>query len=143
MPIRLGAVTDTHMAEAFSWIVQRELNRANDVYTTPDKKLSLVSAPMIDQASGETIGRYVFTIRMHSDSCELLDVDVVLNAVEPIELHFDKQLPQSSDSNEYYEVVLPDDCQRGIIETVNRSAIEARIEGIRADSGCFRFFPLR
>ena len=66
-----------------------------------------------------------------------MDLDITLNNDSQVELLFATKLPQSSDSNEYYEAATVETEQHLIVETVNRYVIESEIEEKR-----FRFaFP--
>lgn len=129
MPIHLCALTDRDTRTEAAWILQQAIYHVTDAFAAPDKKYALASTPVVDQLSGESIGKFVYTIHACSDCNALLDVDLVLNNATPFSMRFEKRLPASSDANEYYEVELPYGGQHGIIETVNRYAAADVLEG--------------
>lgn len=120
MPLHLCALTDRDTHTEVAWILQQAVYHVTDAFATPDKKYALASTPVVDELSGESIGKFVYTIHARADCNALLDADLVLNNATPLSMRFEKRLPASSDANEYYEVELPQGGQHGIIETVNR-----------------------
>ena len=90
-----------------------------------------MSYPLTDSSTGKEIGKYVFTIfsNLKEQRNEILDVDIVLNNPHATILRFDKKLPQSSDSNEYYEAITADTDQHLVVETVNRYTVAGKIKG--------------
>lgn len=131
MPLHLEALTEQNSTENLSWILQEELQSINDAFAQSNKRYFLGSTPLIDQKTGAEIGKYVFTFfsNIEQQRNELLDLDIILNNDSQVELLFEKKLPQSSNSNEYYEAVTVETDQHLIIETVNRYAVESEIEG--------------
>lgn len=137
MPPRFGAITENERPEIFAWILQDEFQNVNDAFSTKrdGKTLALASRSVFDSISGDEIGKYVFTLFVNAEErrSELLDVDIVLKNAIPARLKFEKKLPQSSDSNEYYEVVTGDLERHLVVETVNRYAVAEDIEGTERD----------
>ena len=132
MPLHLDAITERERQEIFMWIMQDALQNANDAFASKKdgKTFAVASYPLFDSQTGNEIGKYVFTIYTNFEKqCnEILDVDIVLNNTTPTRLHFERRLPQSSDANEYYEVVASEMGQHLIIETVNRHTVQGAIE---------------
>ena len=129
MPLRLCALTDQDTCSEVAWILQQAVYHVTDAFATPDKKYALGSTPVVDQLSGESIGKFVYTIHACAYCNALLDADLVLDNPTPVSMRFEKRLPASSDANEYYEVELPHGGQHGIIETVNRYTAADVLEG--------------
>ena len=131
MPVRLCALTEKKTSDIFAWILQHELQNANDALATQvnGRTYAVASSPLYDLISGSEIGKFVFTIfsNIKMGRNEILDVDLVLNNTTPTVLAFEKMLPQSSDSNEYYEVITQESEQHLIVETVNRYAVSGNI----------------
>lgn len=133
MPLHLEAITEHETNEIFTWILQDALQNVNDAFATQKdgKTYALASYPLYDTTTGSEIGKYVFTIYSNlEEQCnEILDLDIVLNNSTPTRLHFGRKLSQSSDSNEYYEVLADEKEQHLIVETVNRYTVPGEIEG--------------
>lgn len=130
MPLHLEAITDKNSSDTLAWILQKELQSINDAFAQNNKRYFLGTTPLVNQKTGEEIGKYVFTFfsNIEQKRNEILDLDITLNNDSPVELLFAKKLPQSSDSNEYYEAVTVETEQHLIVETVNRYAVESEIE---------------
>lgn len=131
MPVHFDSLTETKYSELFAWILQEALENCNDAFAQSNGKYFLGSAPFIDQKTGKEIGKFVFTFfsNIEQQRNEILDVDIVLNNDMSTEITFSKKLPQSSDSNEYYEAITAESGQHLIVETVNRYVEEREIEG--------------
>lgn len=131
MPLHLEALTEKNHPELLSWILQEELQSIDDAFAQSGKRYFLGTTPLVDKKKGREIGKYVFTFfsNMEQKRNEILDLDIVLNNNTPTEIVFEKKLPQSSDSNEYYEIVTKESEHHLIIETVNRYVKEQEIEG--------------
>lgn len=131
MPLHLDSLMENSSPEILSWILQEELQNVDDAFAQSNKVYFLGSRPLQDVSTNRKIGKYVFTLfsNRKEQRNEILDIDIVLNNITPVPLRFEKKLPQSSDSNEYYEAIIADTDQHFIIETVNRYTIEKEIEG--------------
>lgn len=137
MPVRFGAITENDTAKIFAWILQEELSNADDSFRAKKdgKTYALASRSVFDSISGEEIGKYVFTFFVNTEEkrMEVFDIDIVLKNHIPTRVTFEKKLPRSSDSNEYYEVITGDSRQHLDVETVNRYTVAEEIEGTKRD----------
>lgn len=99
------------------------------------------SKGIIDAQTGKQIGKYVFTFfsNVTEKRNEVLDIDIVLNSVAPVELEFLVKHPESSDANEYYEVQTTNTEQHLNIETVNRHMIPTTILDTKQTVYCSAF----
>ena len=131
MPLHLEALTEKKHPELLSWILQKELQSINDAFAQSNKRYFLGTTPLVDKKKKQEIGKYVFTFfsNIEQQRNEILDLDIVLTNDTPTVVAFEKKLPESSDSNEYYEVVTQESEQHLIVETVNRYVEEREIEG--------------
>ena len=133
MPLHLEAITEQETAGVLTWILQSALQNANDAFVTQKNgtTYAVASYPLLDASTGNEIGKYVFTIytNLEKQCNEILDLDIVLNNETPAKLHFECKLPQSSASNEYYEILTSETKQRLVVETVNRYTEPNEIEG--------------
>lgn len=131
MPLHLEALTEKKHPELLSWILQTELQSINDAFAQSNKRYFLGTTPLVDKKKRQEIGKYVFTFfsNIEQQRNEILDLDIVLTNDTPVEIIFAKKLPESSDSNEYYEAITKDSEQHLIVETVNRYVEEREIEG--------------
>lgn len=142
MPLHLESLTNDKSPAILAWILQEELQKINDAFSKGDSKYFLGSINLWNQRTGHSIGKYVFTFFSNTEEQknEILDIDIVLYNGHLTRLFFDKKLPQSSDSNEYYEVTIGDTEQQLIVETVNRYTVEEEIEGTTR-AVCLSAFP--
>ena len=131
MPLHLKALTEQNSSKILAWILQEELQSSNDAFAQSNKRYFLGTTPLVDKKTGKQIGKYVFTFfsNIEMQRNEILDLDIVLDNDAPVELSFSTKLKQSSEANEYYEVVTIDTEQHLIVETVNRYVIKSEIEG--------------
>ena len=133
MPLHLEALTEHGTTEILTWILQNPLQNANDAFGSQknEKIYAVVSYPLSDSTTREEIGKYVFTVftNMEQQCNEIIDIDIVLNNTNSTKLLFENRLSQSSDSNEYYEVVTKELDQHLVVETVNRYTVPDEIEG--------------
>lgn len=135
MPIRFNAISNDSPSIPFANIVGPIFQECNGAYMAADKIHFVGRSEMIDRKTGDLIGHYVYTMCIHPEESfhELLDVDIVLCAPAPTKLQFITKKAESSDSNEYYDVEIPNTAQRLLVETVNRYAIEGEVEGTEQD----------
>lgn len=144
MPVHLGAITkDSPGSSLLSYLLRGGLDKADVVTVSKDKMFSHATYYMRDVATGDRIGKFVFTLQWGEKrkAWQVLDLDITLDSEEPVELHFLDRLSDSSDANEYYDVEAPEG-QRLQIETVNRHSVNSEIvdttRKIRASAFPFR-----
>lgn len=129
MPLHLNALTNNAHDELLTQLLQEGLDQAESTIASEDRKILHVANPMWDAASGERIGKFVFTLLVDNahKAFEVIDIDMTLESAETTELRFLQMLPQSSEANEYYDVETTDNGIHLQIETVNRNALPGDI----------------
>ena len=129
MPLHLNALTNHHQDELLAYLLQNGLDHAEDAIAGEDGRILHLANPVWDAASGERIGKFVFTLLIDDarKALEAIDIDITLDSAETAELRFLEKLPQSSDANEYYDVETANDRIRLQIETVNRNFLAGDI----------------
>lgn len=131
MPLRFDSVSEGQITKILAWIL-KELDNIDDAFGTQKdgKTFALASRGFFDKKTNNEIGKYVYTIFSNEKEQrnEILDLDVILNNDSPVTLSFERKLPQSSDSNEYYDIVTEEGTHL-IAETVNRYVVPGEIEG--------------
>ena len=136
MPLRLNAITNNSQDSALlAGILGPIVQANNSAFVTPDGKYIHGRTEMTDTKTGQLIGHYVFTYKVHNEknSLEILDIDLVFSGQTRTTLTFLKRLPESSDSNEYYDVEAASMGQHLQVETVNRHTVAEQIEGTERD----------
>ena len=131
MPLHLNALTNHHQDELLAYLLQNGLDHAEDAIAGEDGRILHLANPVWDAASGERIGKFVFTLLIDDahKAFEVIDLDMTLDGEETAELRFLKKLPPSSDANEYSDVETADRGIRLQIETVNRHFLTGDIVG--------------
>lgn len=146
MPLRLNAITNNSQDPALLAGILGPIVQANDsAFVTPDGSYIHGRTEMIDTKTGQFIGHYVFTYKVHNEkkSLEILDIDLMLASQTRMRVSFLKCLPESSDANEYYDVEAAGMGQHLQIETVNRHTVAEQIEGTEREvSACAFPFQL-
>lgn len=130
MPLHFQSLTkDSKDGGLLAYLLQTGLDGADGVLASEDKKYLHIMRIMRDAASGDRIGKFVFTLFVDNEekALQVLDVDITLDGGGEIELNFLNKLPASSDSNEYYDVEVAEGEQHLQIETVNRHIIAQEI----------------
>lgn len=141
MPLHLDSIMNDTSSEAFAFIAQTELQAIDDAWAENSKIHFMGSKDVVDAKSGKQIGKYVFTFfsNIKKKRNEVLDLDIVLNSAAPVELELLVKYPESSDSNEYYEVQTIATEQHFNIETVNRYMIPTTLLHTRQTVYCSAF----
>ena len=132
MPLHLNSITnDSQNADFLAWLLQDELNAADAVFATEDGGFIHLGKGLFDAKTGEALGRYIFTLQKNDErkALESIDLDIILDNEEDTLLEFLSKRPESSESNEYYDVVAPAQDQHLLIETVNRYCVAKEIKG--------------
>lgn len=125
-----------------SSIFSKNLETADEVFCSKDKKMFHLTKHIFDQKINEKIGKIVITLAIKRKENKLLDIDITLLNDKEIELNFLEKLDMSSEANEYYEVSTIDDERHFQIETVNRySLAKKKIENTKQKVylSCFPF----
>ena len=125
MPLHLEAIMpEAPDADLLSELLSGCLDPPDAVLQSPDGRILHPAAWMRDAASGQRVGKFVFTFAQDPEdrSLDLLDADITLDGGDMTPLRFLRKLPGSSDANEYYDVEAEAEGQRLQIETVNRGA---------------------
>ena len=123
MPLHFNAMTnDAQNTKMLAWLLQSALHDSEGVFATADGQYIQLAKRMENEKTGKPIGKFVFTLFRHQEkkALEVLDLDIVLDNEAASSLRFLKRLPQSSDSNEYYQVQVTGKEQPLLVETVLR-----------------------
>lgn len=132
MPLHFNSITGgSQTPRLLAWILTEALGRCDKLLISADKRFLHVRADIPDDLTGDVIGGFVFTLDVKEDEEHVLikDIDIVFDPVGPTVLEFLELRPESSDANEYYDVLVPEGGQRLQIETVNRHAIAGLLAG--------------
>lgn len=132
MPLRLDAIMNDRSSDVLTWLLEKELQSANDVFATRDGRYLHISSIFSDAKTHTPIGRYVFTLFQDKErkALQILDMDIVLNNAFPVCLEFATRYKPSSDANEYYEVQTEEE-HHLCVETVNRHTVPGDILGTK------------
>ncbi len=132
MPLRLDAIMSDQSSDVLAWLLEKELQSADDAFATKDGRYLHLSNTFLDAKTHASIGRYVFTLFRDEEhkALQILDMDIVLNNAFPVCLEFATRYEPSSDANEYYEVLTEDE-QHLCVETVNRHTVPGDILGTK------------
>jgi len=131
MPLHLNSITnDSQNPDVLAWMLQTAINESAGVFCTEDKQYIHMANVICNEKTGNPIGRFIFTLfcNQAEQRLEVLDLDIILDNANGSKLHFLNRLPESSDSNEYYEVEVVGEQQHLLIETVNRYTMPGPIE---------------
>lgn len=132
MPLHLDSManaTTDQKAELLSYILGPAFQASSSAFATEDKLHFIGRSEMIDMKTKEVIGHFVYTIwSNHKEKRnEILDLDIILRNDLTTPIHFLNRLPESSDSNEYYDAETTEKEQRFELETVCRYTITEEI----------------
>lgn len=129
MPVHLDSFIpkEKKVAVFASLLTQEMLDACDQIYTSEDKKYIHTSVLLKDVSDGTPIGSVVYTLRVEESAIQIIDVDITLLTQSLVKLRFEKKLPWSSDSNEYYFAFVDETEQAVEVETVNRHAIHQEI----------------
>lgn len=107
-------------------IIENDLDNADNVYGSKNKKKFTATKYIIDNDNNEKIGKSVITIMVNHKKKinEILDIDLTLLNESYVQLFFDEKLIESTEANEYYDVHTIDNEVHFQIETVNRCTVE-------------------
>lgn len=135
MPIRINSITEMDTPAVFAAMLQEEMDACNAVFVDHTGKYIHTTADIIDQLSGDKIGKIVYTILIREDALEMLDVDLTWNNDIPTSIHLLGMREGSSDSIEYYDAETCETEQHFQLETVGRHTISAeKISGETLDA---------
>lgn len=109
-------------------ILQNDLQNPDDVCVNKDMNKFTITKYIIDINKNEKIGKTVITMMTNEEqkAHEVIDIDLTLLSDKTIKLNFENKLDKSSDSNEYYDVIIANNDVHCQIETVNRLAKEEK-----------------
>lgn len=124
MPLHLGAITNnSEKSSLLAAILQEKLDQANAVFVDPTRTYIHLSSDIHDLISNETIGKFVYTMKVGEKAIEILDIDIIWSNPIAADVHFLNLREGSSDSNEYYDAETVDTEQHFQLETVSRHII--------------------
>jgi len=129
MPIHFNSITNDSPSSAFAWMMQEPLQKADEAVVSEDKKHIHCASTFKDALTDIPIGKFIYTMEIHPDSLEILDVDIILLNDEAAEIEFVDMLDVESEPDKYYHVEAQEEGQHLYIETVNRYAVNEEIVG--------------
>lgn len=145
MPFHFQSITrDSEDGGLLAYLLKNGLDDTDGVLASEDKRFLHIMRIMRDAPSGDRIGKIVFTLFIDNEekTLRILDVDITLDGGGETALTFLNKLPDSSDANEYYDVVVVEGEQHIQIETVNRHIINQELlettHKVRASAFPFR-----
>ena len=131
MPLHLNSVSNDDQTNniLFEYLLGDGLNKEESIIASADGSIIHATVPMNDLISRKQIGKYVVTIKIDQESkaLEVLDIDIALDGGDTTDVKFLERYPDSSESNEYYEIETLRGGQRLQVETVNRNAVKHEI----------------
>lgn len=109
-------------------ILQNDLQNPDDVFVNKDKNKFTITKYIMDINKNEKVGKSVITMMTNEEQKvhEVIDIDLTLLSDKPVKLNFENKLDKSSDSNEYYDVIIDNNDVHCQIETVNRLVKEEK-----------------
>lgn len=88
-----------------------------------DKKSIHMTNYIRESNTNEIYGKVVITFKVRDKDIEIVDTDITIKNNNPSNLYFEEKLEQSSEANEYYNVIT-EDGSHFQIETVNRYVLK-------------------
>ena len=103
-------------------ILSKYTQDAEDIFVSDDKKSIHMTNYIRETNTNKIYGKVVITLKVRDNAIEIVDTDITIKNNNPSILYFEEKLEQSSEANEYYNVISKDDSHFQI-ETVNRFRI--------------------
>lgn len=131
MPIHIESMYEKEDADRLlAWFVTG-FNDCDLLGASDDKKYLIMQKRLNNTIDGNTFGRVVYNLFVdeEANNLEIKDIDVVLDNPNFSQLTFAEKLEQSSESNEYYEVITENHGLRASIETVNHQLVSSELLG--------------
>ena len=128
MPLHFNSITnDCNNTQRLAYLLQKGIEKVDYIFVSKDQQYVLLLNNIYDEKTGETLGKFVYTIKILDKSLNIIDMDIIWENRCPTKLYFNKLLDGSSESNEYYEVYTLPEQQHLNVETVNRHIIDTPI----------------
>ncbi len=130
MPLHLDSIMNDKMKrDVFAWVLQECMDGCDSLFLSEDKKFFHIRRNIIDGLSGDTIGKFIYTLLLGDNVLEIKDIDIVWDNDKPTLLRFNLLREWSSGSNERYGVEAVNEGQHLEIETVNRHVVNKALVG--------------
>lgn len=114
----------TLIENLFSNMMMKYIQNPENILASTDKRFLMFTSYIRETNSNEVIGKAVITEKFEPNTLEIIDVDITIKNDNATILHFEEKLEQSSEANEYYNVV-SEEGSHFQIETVNRHLLDS------------------
>ena len=114
----------TLIENLFSNMMMKYIQNPENISASTDKRFLMFTSYIRETNSNEVIGKAVITEKFEPNTLEIIDVDITIKNDNATILHFEEKLEQSSEANEYYNVV-SEEGSHFQIETVNRHLLDS------------------